>query len=109
MMNLQAFLLLRQGMNLGLHIVTNPCTVIQIARGSPDKDKDNNCNKRVIVTLFFTGTKLLVLDVLLREEKFHQDHVVAAIVPELLKKNSNPKRRVDKKGTTRAQGQLHAS
>jgi hypothetical protein len=50
------------------------------------------------VTIFFTGTKLLVLDVLSWEEKFNQDHCLAAIAPELSKENSNSKRRVDKNG-----------
>jgi hypothetical protein len=58
------------------------------------------------VILFFTETELLVRGVLLREEKFNQDHFLAAIAPELLKENSNSKRRVGKK-TNRAHGQLH--
>jgi predicted metalloprotease with PDZ domain len=49
------------------------------------------------VTIFFTGTKLLVLDVLLREQKFNQDLFLTAIAPELFKENSNAKRRVEKK------------
>jgi hypothetical protein len=47
--------------------------------------------------LFFTGTKLLVLDVLPREEKFNQNHFLAVIAAELSKENSDAKRRIDKK------------
>jgi hypothetical protein len=69
----------------------------KITRGSPTKEKGNNCNKRALVTIFFTGTKLLVLAVLPREEKFNQNHFLATITPELLKENSNFKRKVRKK------------
>jgi hypothetical protein len=69
----------------------------KITRGSPAKSKDNNCNKKALVTIFFTGTKLLVLGILPREGKFNQDRFLALIVPELLKENSNSKRRVGKK------------
>jgi hypothetical protein len=48
------------------------------------------------VTMFFTGTKLLVLDVLPREQKFNQNYFLTAIAPELSKENSNAKRRVHK-------------
>jgi hypothetical protein len=47
-----------------------------------------------MVTIFFTGVKLLVLDILPREKKFNQDHFTAIIGPELGKENTNPKRRV---------------
>jgi hypothetical protein len=50
-----------------------------------------------MVTIFFTGTKLLVLGVLPREEKFNQNHFLEVIAPELSRENSNTKRRVDKK------------
>jgi hypothetical protein len=43
----------------------------------------------MMVTMFFTGAKLLVLDVFHREEKFNQNHFLAAIAPELSKENSN--------------------
>jgi hypothetical protein len=33
------------------------------------------------VTILFTETKLLVLDVLPREQKFNQDHFLTAIAP----------------------------
>jgi hypothetical protein len=49
------------------------------------------------VTIFVTGTKLLVLDVFPLKQKFNQDHFLTAIVPELSKENSNAKQRVDKK------------
>jgi hypothetical protein len=49
------------------------------------------------VTIFFTGTKLLDLDVLPREQKFNQDHSLTAIAPELSKEILNAKWRVDKK------------
>jgi hypothetical protein len=49
------------------------------------------------VTIFFTGTKPLILYVLPHEEKFNQNHFLAAIAPELSKENSNSKQRVDKK------------
>jgi hypothetical protein len=49
------------------------------------------------VTISFTETKLLALDVLPREQKFNQDHFLTATAPELSKENSNAKRRVDKK------------
>jgi hypothetical protein len=50
-----------------------------------------------MMTIFFTGTKLLVLDVLPLEETFKRDHFLAALTPELSKENSNSRRRVDKK------------
>jgi hypothetical protein len=95
--NPQAFSMLQQGMNFGVHIVTNPGTVIQNHARSPAKDKDNNYNKRDTVTLFVTGTKLLVLYVRPRKEKFSQNHFLAAFITELSQENSNSKRRVDKK------------
>jgi hypothetical protein len=49
-----------------------------------------------MVTIFFTETRLLVLDILPREEKFNQNTFLAAIAPELCKENSNAKRRVEK-------------
>jgi hypothetical protein len=48
------------------------------------------------VTVFFIKTKLLVLGVLRREQKFNQDHFLTAIAPELSKENSNAQRRVDR-------------
>jgi hypothetical protein len=97
MMNPQAFPMLRQGMNLGFHIITIHALLCKITRGNPANDKDNNCNKKALVTIFFTGTKLLVFGVLPREEKFNQYYFLAVIAPELLKKNSNSKRKVGKK------------
>jgi hypothetical protein len=63
----------------------------------PPRTKTTIVTKSVMVTAFFTGTKLLLLDGLPREEKFNQDYLLAATVPELSKENSNSKRRADKK------------
>jgi hypothetical protein len=41
-----------------------------------------------MVTLFFHGTKLLVLDLPPREQTFNQDHFLAMIGPELSKENT---------------------
>jgi hypothetical protein len=38
--------------------------------------------KRAVVTVFFTGAELLVLDVLPSEEKFNQGHFPAFIATE---------------------------
>jgi hypothetical protein len=46
MMNPQAFPMLRQGLDLGFHIITSPRTICKITRGSPAKDKDNNYNRK---------------------------------------------------------------
>jgi hypothetical protein len=43
---------------------------------------------------FVPGTKFLVLDVLSREQKFNQGHLLAMIAPELSKENTNGKQRV---------------
>jgi hypothetical protein len=59
--------------------------------------KTTIATKRAMVTIFFTETKLLVLDVLPNEEKFNRDPFLAAITPELLKENSNAKCEVTKK------------
>jgi hypothetical protein len=62
----------------------------------PSTTKITIAAKRAMVIIFFTGTKLLVLDVLPREEKSNQNHFLADIAPELSKKSSNAKRRIDK-------------
>jgi hypothetical protein len=39
--------------------------------------------KRVIIVMVFTGTKLLALNVLSREQKFNQNYFSAMTAPEL--------------------------
>jgi hypothetical protein len=68
----------------------------KITQGSPAEDKDNHCNTKSDGHYIFTETELLVLGVLSREEKFNQDHFLAAIAPGLWKENSNSKHGVDK-------------
>jgi hypothetical protein len=52
-----------QEINFGSHIVTNPPTVVQIPDGSVANNYDNKSYKKAMGTIFFTGMKLLVLDV----------------------------------------------
>lgn len=61
------------------------------------RTKSTIAPKRTMVTIFFTGTKLLVLGIVSREEKFNQNHFLAVIAPELSKENSDAKRRIDTK------------
>jgi hypothetical protein len=53
--------------------------------------------KRAKVTLFFTGTKRLIVYILRLKKKFNQNHFLTSIAPELSKDNSNSKRTVGKK------------
>jgi hypothetical protein len=62
----------------------------------PPRTKITDTTKRVLAVIFFTGTKLLVLNVLPRERKFTHNHFPPIIAPELSKKNTNAKRRVGK-------------
>jgi hypothetical protein len=45
----------------------------------PPRIKTRIARERVLVTMVFTGTRLLVLNVLLREQKFNQEHFLARI------------------------------
>jgi hypothetical protein len=49
-----------------------------------------------MVTIFFTGTKLLLFDVLPHEPKVHQDYRLAMTVAGSSKDNTDAKRRVGK-------------
>jgi hypothetical protein len=60
------------------------------------KTKTTIATKRAIITIAFARTKLLVPDVLLREQKLNQNHFLAMSARELCKKNRSTKRRVDK-------------
>jgi hypothetical protein len=51
----------------------------------------------VMVTMFFTSTKLRILDLLLRERKFNQDSFLAFIAAELANEHATPKRSLDGK------------
>jgi hypothetical protein len=55
----------------------------------------------------FTGTKLLVLDVLLREGKFNQNFFLAIVAPNLAKENQSAKDGIGKKSTGHPQRQFH--
>jgi hypothetical protein len=55
----------------------------KISRGSAFKNEDRNYSKTSIVTIFFTETKLLVLDVLSRETEVRANYFLAMIAPEL--------------------------
>jgi hypothetical protein len=63
-------------MNLGSRVVTNPLTVTNPAWQCRQESLHKSYNNHI-----FTGTKLLVLDILLGEEKFNQGHFVAMIAP----------------------------
>jgi hypothetical protein len=52
--------------------------------------------KRALATIFFTGTKFLVLNLLLRERKFYRGHLLVIMAPESSKENARAKRRADK-------------
>jgi hypothetical protein len=54
---------------------------------SAAKNEDNNCYKRITATIIVTGTKLFVLGVPPREQKFNIDHFLVIVVPELCKEN----------------------
>jgi hypothetical protein len=62
----------------------------------PPRTKTTTTSQTAMVALFSTGTKLLVLDVLSREQQFNQDHFLAMTALELSKENMNAKRRVGK-------------
>jgi hypothetical protein len=68
----------------------------KIPPGSAANTEGNNCHKKVILSMFFIGTNLLALDVLLHQQKFNQNHFLGMIAPELSKRNPNAKRRVGK-------------
>jgi histone-lysine N-methyltransferase SETMAR len=63
----------------------------------PPRTKTTIGTKKAMVTIFFTATKLLVLDVLPRGNKFNQDYFLTIIAPELSRENTNSKRRVGNK------------
>jgi hypothetical protein len=48
-----------------------------------------------MVTIFFTGTKLLILNILPRERKLNQDDLLAFVASKLSKENTRTRRRVD--------------
>jgi hypothetical protein len=68
----------------------------KIRRGTTAKNGDNNYHKKAIITMFFTGTKILDLDVLPGAQNVNQDHFLARTAPELSKENMNAKQRVGK-------------
>jgi hypothetical protein len=49
----------------------------------PPRAKTSIATKRALVTILFTGMKLLLLGVLPRKQKFNQDHFLAMIAPEI--------------------------
>jgi hypothetical protein len=51
-----------------------------------------NITKRGMVTIFFTGAKLLVLNALPDEQKFNQNHFLAMIAPNSSRKTRTPSR-----------------
>jgi hypothetical protein len=61
------------------------------------KTKATLVTKKAIVTIFFTGTKLLILGILPRERKFNQGYFLAFVAPRLSKENTRARRRVDMK------------
>jgi hypothetical protein len=50
--------------------------------------------EKVMFTVFFTETKLWILEVLPRRKKFNQSHFPATIAPELAKENTSANHRV---------------
>jgi hypothetical protein len=53
--------------------------------------------KKAMVTILFTGMRLLILDILPHERKFNQDSFLGFIAPELGNENARAKRRLDSK------------
>jgi hypothetical protein len=68
----------------------------KIPHGSAAKNEDKNYSKITPVSIFFTGTTLLVFDIFPHELKFHQNRFLAMTARELSKSNANIKRRVGK-------------
>jgi arginine/lysine/ornithine decarboxylase len=62
----------------------------------PPRTKRTIVTKRIMLTIPFTGTKLLVLGVLPCEQNFNQNNLLAKVAPELFKENTEAKRRVSK-------------
>jgi hypothetical protein len=62
----------------------------------PPRTKTAMVTKRAVVTISFAETKLLVLNVLSREQKLNQNHFPAMIAPKLSNQNTSTKRRVGK-------------
>jgi hypothetical protein len=60
----------------------------------PPRTKTIAATKKAMVTIFLTGTKLMVLDILRRKQKFNQDHFLAVIAPEISNENTSAKGRV---------------
>jgi hypothetical protein len=58
------------------------------------RKKTITTTKRVMPTVFYTGTNLLLLDVILREENFNQKHFMAMIASKLSREKTNAKQRV---------------
>jgi hypothetical protein len=73
--------MLLQGMNLGQ---STHCYA-KSREEVPPRTKTTSSTGRTVATIFVAGTKLLILDVLPREETFNQNHFLAAIASELSK------------------------
>jgi hypothetical protein len=60
----------------------------------PPRTKTTIAPKDALVTIFFTGTKLLALDVIPRETKSNQNYLLVILIPELSRGNTNARSRV---------------
>jgi hypothetical protein len=59
--------------------------------------KPTIATEKVMVTMFLTGAKLPILEIIPRECKFNQDSFLTFIAPELPNENARAKRRFDSK------------
>jgi hypothetical protein len=89
--------MLRQRINLGFHIITNPRAAIQNHARKFRQGQRQQLQQKNDGDYNFHWNQTFGPQVLPREKKFNQDHFLAAIIPELPKEDSNSKRRVDKK------------
>jgi hypothetical protein len=58
------------------------------------RTKTTIATKKALVTAFFTGTKLLTLNVIPREKRLNQNYFLGILIPELSRENMNARRRV---------------
>jgi hypothetical protein len=59
----------------------------------PPRTQTTIATKRALVTIVFTGTKRLALDVIPREKTFHLKYVLVILIPESPRENTNARRR----------------
>jgi hypothetical protein len=70
-------------MNFGSHIIINPLKVTYIPAWKCCQERREQVLQNSYGNDFFSGRKLPIFDVLLREQKFNQEHFLAMFAPEL--------------------------